>query len=193
MFNYLQFAFTVFAVGIVLAAPSTIRRIRANESDFRVSAPALIVLAATVLSTGAIAGGFLINAQTLKAEQVTNDRAENVGYAIQREWSFVAPNSNPDLTDLAMSDMDVFKDNKTALERGETIRFKTGSGKEVTVTLSSNAKGAEYYDAKVTYDGKVVESVSRTYKEDGKYPIESDNYWVNKYPNLTLKPVGQNT
>lgn len=191
MFPYVQFAFSLLFVGILVATPATVRRIRANESDFRVTLPAIAAVAVAVVATGAVFLGFMFSAQGVKSEAVTKLRAEKVAYYIQSNWSLTQGQDEAFDDFASSSDTDWWVANKVALENGEKVSFTTKAGKEVTVQFSPSDKGAAYYKAEVTYDGKRSELISGEYKVSGKLSDESKDNWVNKYPTLNLKPVGQ--
>lgn len=191
MFPYFPFAFALFFVGLLVALPATVRRVRANESDVRCTLPAITALATAGLVTAAVFLGFMFAAQGIKTEAVTDLRAKSVHYSIQSAWTLVQ-GEDKDFDDLAgSSETEWWVANKVALESGEKVSFATKAGKEVTVQFSPSEKGSEYYNAEVTYDGNRSDLISGQHKVSGKLPIESKDNWVNDYPMLNLKPVGQ--
>jgi hypothetical protein len=181
-----------FASAVLVATPVTIRRIREKESDFKVAAPALSVVAFTAFTAGAFLLVSMFAAQGIKEEEVIKGRAINVAANIQwkQTSNFSAEGSvDKSIADVAFAEEDAITKNAKALSEGKTISFKSESGKEITLRFVPSERGAEYYGAEITLDGKPFPTDVKEFRENGQVPEYSKNEWANSYPILNLKPI----
>jgi hypothetical protein len=181
-----------FASAVLVAIPVTVRRIREKESDFKVAAPAISVVAFTAVVAGAYLLVAMFAAQGVKEEEIIRGRALNVAADIQWQQTanFSAEGSiDKTVADVAFAENDAITKNAKVLSEGKTISFKSESGKEIKLRLVPSDRGGEYYGAEITVDGKPFPTSIREFREDGQLPEYSKNDWANSYPILNLKPV----
>lgn len=185
----------VLVVSLAIATPFTLRIVRSDKPALTAIIPGTVALSFTLLVYIGLTVTSLFMAQEIKATQIVKDRAIAVEYRIQlQQAKNYADNGvlkNKSLADIALGETSALRSNDVALSNGETVAFKSASGKTVTVRLVPSDRNGDqgFYKAVVTLDGKPFSIGDHMLGEYGRVPKDSSDSWANNFPLLERKPV----
>jgi hypothetical protein len=185
----------ILVVSLAIATPFTLRIWRSDKPALSAIIPGTVALSVTLLAYIGLTVTSLFMAQEIKAAQIVKDRAGAVEYRIQLQQAhnFYVDGTvrNDDLADIALGETSVLQNNANALSNGETVTFKSASGKTVTVQLAPSDRNGDkgFYKAVVTLDGKPFSIGDHLLGEYGRVPKDSSDSWANNFPLLELKSV----